>query len=493
MPASSVNLGRRQVLALPAVAAAAAAAGSLGLQSPAAADQTDVPRGLVDRAFLKPVQRAYKYLNIVQDAYVKGSTPRLLQSYNNEGQLMTTAFVYDNSLAICAYLAHPTRENVRRARLIGDALLFAQANDEKYTDGRVRQAYAAGPMLFYGGGPFFPGLKNENGKAAHLFPFGFSGTATGDMAWVALAFVQLYDRTRAKKYLDAAVTISLWITDKESPYRYGGYHGGIQADGETPQRWVSTEHNIDVYALFHLLFKHTRDRRWRARAAVAGEFVRSMWNRREGFFWTGTQGGLPGEDPNVINKSNIPSDVQTWGLLSLREARFNAGLDYVTDKLWSTDGPGVPNTQLPAGVHVSGVAYSSEAKSRTGTVPQSELLSNPEAVWLEGNGHTALALLYRGDKGDRALAKRLLRETVIAQEKVGAGQTVGLTDDPNGGRLSNPGEGGTWTGTVLPKRSGIVAATSAFDTGFAFGYFQRQHVGATSWFLMAALNFNPYA
>jgi hypothetical protein len=31
-----------------------------------------------------------------------------------------------------------------------------------------------------------------------------------------------------------------------------------------------------------------------------------------------------------------------------------------------------------------------------------------------------------------------------------------------------------------------------FDTGFAFGYFQRQHVGATAWFLMAAQNFNPY-
>lgn len=494
MPASSINLGRRQVLALPAIAAAAAAAGSLGLQSPAAAaDPSNRPRGLVDRSFLKPVNRAYAYLDTVQDAYLKGGTPRLLQSYNNEGQLMTTAFVYDNSLAICAYLANPTRENVRRARLIGDALLFAQANDEKYSDGRVRQAYAAGPMLFYGGGSYFPGLKREDGKAAFLWPFGFSGSATGDMAWTALAFVQLYDRTQARKYLDAAVTIGLWITDKESPYRYGGYHGGIQADGETPQRWCSSEHNIDVYALFHLLYKHTRDRRWRARAAVAGEFVRSMWNRREGFFWTGTVGGLPGEDPNLINKGNLPSDVQTWGLLSMREERYNAGVDYVTDKLWCTDGGGVPGSQLPRGVHVSGVAYSSQAKEITGKVSGSDLPNNREAVWLEGNGHTALALLYRGDKGDRALAKRLLRETVIAQEKVGAGQTVGLTDDPNGGRLSDPAAGGTWTGTVLPKKSGIVAATSAFDTGFAFGYFQRQHVGATSWFLMAALDFNPFA
>ena len=47
-------------------------------------------------------------------------------------------------------------------------------------------------------------------------------------------------------------------------------------------------------------------------------------------------------------------------------------------------------------------------------------------------------------------------------------------------------EGGTWTGIPLPAGSGVVAASSAFDTGFGFGYFQNQHVGATSWFIMAA-------
>ncbi|GAA0382283.1 hypothetical protein Acor_56980 [Acrocarpospora corrugata] len=71
----------------------------------------------------------------------------------------------------------------------------------------------------------------------------------------------------------------------------------------------------------------------------------------------------------------------------------------------------------------------------------------------------------------------LLGEVASAQNALGAGQTVGLTSDPNGGRLSNPGKGGSWTGTALPARSGVVAASSAFDTGFGFGYFQNQHVG----------------
>ncbi|RSM59384.1 hypothetical protein DMB66_28150 [Actinoplanes sp. ATCC 53533] len=470
---------RRRLLTLPAAAAAATVAAPL-LATDSAAAATCAPRHLVDRTLAEPVSRAYHYLDVVQDAYVKGGEPRLLQSYNNESELMTTAFVYDNALAALAYLANPTVANVRRARLIGDALLWIQANDEKYTDGRVRQAYAAGPMLFYGGGPSFPGLKREDGKAAFLWPFGFGGSSTGDMAWVALALAQLYIDTRITKYLDGAVALGTWIAGKQSPHHYGGYHGGLQGDGETPQPWASTEHNIDAYGLFTLLAKLTRNRRWTARAEVAENFVRGMWNHTERFLWTGTLGGVPGEDPNLINTGNIPEDVQTWALLSLHDRRYDDAVDWVTENLANTDGA------------VSGVTYSSQAKIRTGPVSGSTVENNRNAVWLEGNGHTALALLKRDGRGDTALAKRLLRQTTIAQRSLGAGQTVGLTADADHGKLSNPGEGGTWTGTPLPAHAGIVAATSAFDTGFAFGYFPRQHVGATSWFLMAGQNFNPY-
>ena len=64
----------------------------------------------------------------------------------------------------------------------------------------------------------------------------------------------------------------------------------------TPQRWASSEHNIDVYALFTMLAKLTRDRRWTARAEVAAAFVRAMWNPTDQFLWTGTLGGNAGED-----------------------------------------------------------------------------------------------------------------------------------------------------------------------------------------------------
>ncbi|MFI5931386.1 hypothetical protein [Actinoplanes sp. NPDC051494] len=423
------------------------------------------PRDVVDAGLSAPVERAYHYLDVVQDAYVQGGEPRLLQSYNNESELMTTAFVYDNALATLAYLANPTVANVRRARLIGDALLWAQNHDAAHTDGRLRQAYASGPMRFYGQGPYFPGLKGTDGRAAHLWPFGFGGSSTGDLAWAGLALAQLYTDTRIGKYLAGAVALGTWIADRRSPYHYGGYHGGLQADGETPQRWASTEHNIDVYALFDLLAKLTRDRGWNRRAEVAADFVRAMWHRGGGHFWTGTLGGLDGEDPNALNVGNVPEDAQTWELLGFGDPRYDAAVDWATRNLWNTDGS------------VSGVTYSSHARG-TG-----------DAVWLEGNSHVALALLQRDAPGDAARARELLHETVRAQESLGAGQTVGRTSD---GFLSAPGEGGTWTGTPLPAGGGIVAATSSFDSGFEFGYFARQHVGTTAWFLMAAQNFNPY-
>ena len=55
---------------------------------------------------------------------------------------------------------------------------------------------------------------------------------------------------------------------------------------------------------------------------------------------------------------------------------------------------------VPAGVQISGVAYSSQAKTLTGTISGSDLPNRREAVWLEGNGHTALALLRRKSAGD---------------------------------------------------------------------------------------------
>jgi hypothetical protein len=92
-------------------------------------------------------------------------------------------------------------------------------------------------------------------------------------------------------------------------------------------------------------------------------------------------------------------------------------------------------------------------------------------VWFEGNGHLALALRERGNRGDEAQARRLLASTERAQDQLGTGQTIG--------------------GRTLPERAGVVSASSPLDTGFGFGYYPYRHTGATAWYLLAANRANP--
>jgi hypothetical protein len=106
---------------------------------------------------------------------------------------------------------------------------------------------------------------------------------------------------------------------------------------------------------------------------------------------------------------------------------------------------------------------------------------DPHAVWLEGTGHTVAALIARilagreglhGIQRDVTAAVTLLRNIGVAQSQLGTGQTV--------------------HGVALVPDQGIVAATSPLDTGFGFSYFPNLHVGATGWYVIAALGGNPF-
>ena len=66
------------------------------------------------------------------------------------GPLAQAAFVYDNAAAAIALLGCG---RVELARRIGDALRYASAHDRFWHDGRVRNAYAAGPIDAGASGP----------------------------------------------------------------------------------------------------------------------------------------------------------------------------------------------------------------------------------------------------------------------------------------------------------------------------------------------------
>jgi hypothetical protein len=407
------------------------------------------------------VSNAFLFLDQMMDAYAQGSTVRLCQSYSDQiagGTFLSTAFVYDNALLVLAYLARRTQQDTERAKVIGNALLYAQQHDAM-PDGRFRQAY-------------FAGVADSNGVyVTPGLPF-FQGSAVGDVAWPGIALAQLYARTGIREYLDGAVAAATFIettTRDNVNVPPGGYYFG---NGQSNK---STEHNIDVYALFTMLATLTGDSSWLDGANHAKAFVQAMFDAPSGHFWTGTS------DPTHIFFDNSPEDVNTWSYLAMQDPNYAVSIDWVKTNLLTTDTSFAFNngwgTFGTLKLRVTGMTFAS--LSKLGTVLGDQSV-DADAVWLEGTGHLIAALLLRrlpssqdipSFHGDVNLAHSLIESVTVAQNSLGAGQTV--------------------NGQPLVVGQGLTASTSILNTGFGFNYFPYLHIGATAWYLMGARAKNP--
>ncbi|MDT0391097.1 Tat pathway signal sequence domain protein [Streptomyces dubilierae] len=413
--------------------------------------------------------RAHAFLAAAMDAYPDHGSLRLTQSYTDQAGLFSTAFTYDNALAVLAHLATRTSDGLARATALGDALLYAQLHDPAHDDGRLRQAYNVGPYTFYDGSPQPDGFVRPDGTVNVGTQFGFTGTAVGDMAWAGIALGALARRTGARRFLTGAVRIGEWIErNGRTDEPLGGYKFGVDgANQKLP--FTSTEHNTDLICLFGRLARLTGDRVWRERRARAEAFVRRMWEPDGGFFYTGTNDGV------TVNKSPVPEDTQTWTHLafSSRTRRYARSLDWAAAELAVVDHAQRPNSTVPAGQSYEGVTFSSASLVANEDAPIAAGQPKPDrnGVWFEGTAHLALALRDRGARGDETRAGHLLVSLERAQELLGGGQTVG--------------------GRALPERAGVVSASSPLDTGFGFGYYPYRHTGATAWYVMAEARYNP--
>lgn len=423
--------------------------------------------GIVGARATSAPRRGHAFLAAAMDAYPDHGPVRLAQSYADQAGLFSTAFTYDNALAILAHLAARTADGRVRAVALGDALLYAQEHDPAHDDGRLRQAYNVGPYTFYDGSLQPDGFVRADGSANVGTQFGFTGTAVGDMAWAGIALSALAGRTGERRFLAGAVRIGEWIErNGRTDEPLGGYKFGVDgADQKLP--FTSTEHNTDLVCLFGRLGRLTGDGVWLERRARARAFLSHMWDAEGGFFYTGTNDGV------TVNKSPIPADTQTWTYLALDSRAHARSLDWAARELAVLDHAERRNSTVPAGQSYEGVTFSSAGLLANEDAPIAEGQPKPDrnGVWFEGTAHLALALRERHGRGDEARARRLLDSIERAQELLGGGQTLG--------------------GRALPERSGVVSASSPLDTGFGFGYYPYRHLGATAWYLMAAVRANP--
>lgn len=347
-------------------------------------------------------------------------------------------------------------------------MIYAQANNFPFNDGRFAQAY-------------FVNTPASDGTyiTPAAWPFYFYTSAVGDQAWAGMALAQLFARTRNQDYLTAALKVANWIvTNTYNTLGAGGYSFGTninQYNQSVPSpNGKATEHNIDAYAFFTMLDELTHHgaanngMSWKSLAAHALSFIEAMFNSADGYFFTGTLG-----DQISINYYPVPEDCQTWSYLALMDKGYEQSIDWALAHLQATDTASSLDSSLTGSQSFTGMVFDS-ASLNTGSY-------DPNAVWLEGTAHTIAALVARGAAwGEtfhsrmRALqtAGKLVSTCESAQQELGAGQTVG--------------------GQAVPLGSGLVAATSVMDTGFGYTYGPNKHIGATGWYLIAAYAGNPF-
>ncbi len=383
------------------------------------------------------------YLDDISWNKPRPDDPRLLVSYEpRPGEtgvapvLRNVAFTYDNALALLAFLARGTEDDLHRAKLLADALAYTSRHDRYYADGRLRNAYMGGDLVCPPG--WTPNDRLGTARLPGFYDIGQKmwfedelqvSTSTGNVAWVMVALLAAHARFDDPAYLEAARGLGEWVeTETRANDALGGYTGGYEGWEPAPAKcgYKSTEHNLDLYVAFERLYEATGDQRWRTATLHARHFVEAMWDIEEGKFWTGTAA-----DGLTINKTVIPLDVQAWAVLAFRTEAgpYAAALDYAQVH-HRTDG----------GAGNGGFDFNTDC----------------DGTWYEGTAQMALA--YRA-LGRHDEANRLTDLVALAQ---------------------------------LPSGSIPAASLDGLTTGFDWLYFHQGHVGATAWYLLAACNGNPY-
>lgn len=364
-------------------------------------------------------------------------------SMQQDDPLRNVSFVYDVSLTILALLARGQSEDLSRAKVLADALCTARRKDRFFFDGRLRNAYRAGDLLDVASDKaMLPGWWSME-EERWLEDKGFNSTSTGNIAWAMLALLGYAKYDTNSIYLTAVSELGDWvIANTKSASGLGGYTGGFEGWDEEQIKiaWKSTEHSIDLYAAFIGLSKARPNEapKWVAAADHAHAFILAMWNPEQQHFWTGTKviGGL-----ESVNEDIVPLDVQAWALMTLPQwpAYRSAGTWVEAFCRGQRDG-----------FDAFGFSF-----NRLNSV------SNLNGVWFEGTAQMAVAYQVTGkpDQSDHFLyeIQKSMRQGI---DRIG--------------------------------RAVPAASRDRHATGFDWEYHNRLHIGATTWYLLAASRYNPY-
>ena len=233
------------------------------------------------------------------------------------------AYLYDNALAAVVLSRAGAQPH---AEIIADAIVFAQTHDRTFHDGRLRNTYNSGDPEIDSGHSIasskvtirIPGFW-ENGRwVEDAYTV---STSTGNMAWSILALCATAKNASEEKraeYLAAASRAADFVLSLKAAN--GGFTAGYEGwdDEQTRATYLSTEHNIDLYAAFSALSNALaasdpgKAAEYKSAAEHAKAFVLSMYDPRLHCFYTGTE-----EDGKTVSDGVIPLDTNSLAILAL--------------------------------------------------------------------------------------------------------------------------------------------------------------------------------
>ena len=182
--------------------------------------QLDKRRATLEEANFR---KMYQWLKIHQN-------PRtgLVSSFEGDSDIANWAFTYDQSLLIQAYAIF---SDFDRAKKILDFF----DKDAERSGGLFLNAYYASD-------------GNPAEQVVHC----------GPNLWLGIAALQYIRETRDSKYLDLAEDIARGIIAIQNEDSEGGIRGGPNVT------WYATEHNLDAYAFFDMLYVITSQNKYAA-------------------------------------------------------------------------------------------------------------------------------------------------------------------------------------------------------------------------------------
>ncbi|MFH1645472.1 MAG: hypothetical protein ABIB11_03535 [Candidatus Omnitrophota bacterium] len=171
----------------------------------------------------------------------------LVVSYEGDDSLRDWGFTYDQALACLVFLK---AGDVKRAENVLNFFLEKAAN----SDGLFYNAYCV-----------------KSGVPCEYI------VHSGPNAWIGIAACQYMKKTGDYKFMPLAVNIARGLIDLQLDAADGSIKGGPYVE------WISTEHNLDAYALFNMLYTLTEEGLYTEAAGRSLAWLKSIgYNRPEG-------------------------------------------------------------------------------------------------------------------------------------------------------------------------------------------------------------------